>query len=201
LVPLQPSEYDASYFDGALNPPAHPAGYESYARWHRFDLSQPGGVSLGEYWLDLANRLRGKMGFAGKKVLEIGSAKGFAVQDLRSMGVDATGVDVSQYAYSQASATVQPFLVVADIRNWLSSLPTNGFDAAFSLNTLCVFTEAELPGIVTQLNRISRNQFHLINETPNPAYYLTKPLTWWASLNWAKGTILAGADSGTEVIK
>jgi 2-polyprenyl-3-methyl-5-hydroxy-6-metoxy-1,4-benzoquinol methylase len=194
---LQPSEYDISYFDGAKTKSPHGAGYSSYERWHRVR----GVNSLGEYWKDLASQYKGKFNLAGKKVLEIGCAKGFVVEDLRGMGVDARGIDVSSYAISQASDAVKPFLVVGDVRTALSQFGNKQFDVVFSLRVLECIPEADLPSLVSELNRVSKFQFHVVDEQPNPNYYLVKPLSFWRSLNWNKGTVLISNESNQETLK
>lgn len=183
---MQPSEYDASYFDGASQPTQHSAGYAHYKRYYRHDKT----TSQGEYWLDKALEWVNLRQLQGKKVLEIGSAKGFFVEDLRSLGVDAYGLDVSQYAYDQASAAVKPYLTVADVRTALGQYRRNEFDWVISLRTLECFSELEIIVIITELNRISRNQVHVVDEEGNASYYTIKTLSWWLSQPFRKGTII-----------
>ncbi len=99
---LQTSEYDISYFDGKKTTLKHNAGYSKYERWRRHD----GVDSLGEFWKDKAKKIFDDFSLGGKKVMEIGCAKGFIVEDLRGMGVDCYGLDVSAYAIGQASNIV-----------------------------------------------------------------------------------------------
>src|SRR3972149_7064299 len=95
---LQPSEYDISYFDGNKTSLKHNAGYSSYERWYRNSNDfVPTEQSTGEYFKDLALKLKNDYILQGKKVLELGCAKGFIVEDLRSMGIDAYGIDISSY--------------------------------------------------------------------------------------------------------
>lgn len=46
-------------------------------------------------------------------VLDVGCAKGFLVKALRDLGVEAYGVDVSEYAVNSAEASIRRFLRVA----------------------------------------------------------------------------------------
>ena len=118
---LQPSEYDISYFDGKLGPYKHNAGYTSYDRWNRtHDDFVPAKQSTGEYWKDLALRYNLDHSLQNKKVLEIGCAKGFVVEAMRDLGIDAYGIDVSQYAKDCAREDIKPYLQVADARTALS---------------------------------------------------------------------------------
>ena len=106
MTVLSPEEYDQSYFDGSTARDKHNAGYDKYERWYRKNSE----TSLGEFWKDYAHALFKEHKLRGKKVLEIGCAKGFVVEDLRELGIDAYGLDVSEYAISQASEKIRPYL-------------------------------------------------------------------------------------------
>jgi 2-polyprenyl-3-methyl-5-hydroxy-6-metoxy-1,4-benzoquinol methylase len=190
-------DFDAAYFgDDPLV--ISRAGYSSYARWHRHQ----GQDSRGEWWKDKAVELINKFGLQPNwKLLEIGCAKGFLVEDLRELGVNAFGLDVSPHAVSSAPAAVQPFLAAGDSRTALSGYSNREFNALISLRFLCCIPEPDLPALITQMNRISRFQAHVIDETPNPEFYLVKPLDWWRALGWAKGTLLISQETGQEMFK
>jgi tRNA G46 methylase TrmB len=79
MAVLQPSEYDASYFDGRFQAMRHNAGYSTYKRWNR---------NNSEHWKDIAASLNNTHALAGKKVLEIGSAKGFVGRPRSSTVLD-----------------------------------------------------------------------------------------------------------------
>lgn len=187
---LQPSEYDASYFDGALQSLKHNAGYDRYQRWYHdgsnnFDLMA----------VDILNRYA----IGNKRILEIGCAKGFLVEDLRNRGINAFGVDVSQYCYDQANPSVQPYLTVADIRigqsNFLSSFNNNYFALIIGMNMLCCFSDAEITAMVTELNRISSDQFYVISENAPTTFYNSKTIQQWRdSFGWEQGTVFIKSD-------
>lgn len=44
-----------------------------------------------------------------KRVLDVGCAKGFLVYELRKRGVEAYGIDISEYAISQVDKSIKPF--------------------------------------------------------------------------------------------
>lgn len=188
---LQPNEYDESYFDGKKTSLQHNAGYTSYDRWLRINNDfVPHNQSTGEYWKDLALRYNLDHSLQNKKVLEIGSAKGFVVEAMRDLGVNAYGIDVSQYAYNCARDDIKPYLRVADVRNVLSEYVNNEFAILFSRLTLCCFTDSEIVNLVTQMNRIAKLQVHWIMEIGNDQYYNLKTIQQWIdSFNWKKGTI------------
>lgn len=193
---LRSEDYDARYFDGKHQDYRHNAGYGEYKRWFRTD----GADSLGEFWLDKAKSLVDTYDLVDKKVLEIGSAKGFIVEDLRSFGVDAYGLDISQYVYDEASAELKPFLTVGDARTYLSKYKDEEFDVILSLRFLECLSEAELPSLVNEMNRISKSQIHFIDEKSNPNFYVEQPLSWWSKLSFTRdSTILIARKSRQEI--
>ena len=194
---LQPSEYDISYFDGSKTSLRHNAGYSKYERWYR----KAGKNSLGEFWKDKAADLAEKYQLQGKKVLDIGCAKGFLVKDLRDMGVDAYGLDVSSYAVGEAESEVKPYLTVGDARTYLSNYATDEFDVVFSLRFLECISETDFPNLISEINRVSKFQFHEVDEQPNSKYYLVKTINWYKNLPFSKDTLLIARESKTEVIK
>lgn len=197
MAVLKPEEYDMSYFDGRKGSYAHNAGYSEYKRWRRFE----GKDSLGEFFKDIANRLKNDFQLQGKRVLELGCAYGFMVEDLREMGVDAWGIDVSQYAYDQASKKVKPYLKVADARTDLKKYKTNEFEVIFSRWFLGGIDDNDLPNLIAQMNRIARLQIHIISEDILPRFYNRKPIAEWVKLNFKKGTILSPTDDMSRMIR
>ena len=182
---LQPNEYDASYFDGRSQDTRHNAGYGSYKRWFRNDS---------EFWKDKAANWANHLALSGKKVLEIGSAKGFLVEDLRDLGVDAYGLDVSQYAYDQAETAVQPYLTVANATD-LGTLgySRNEFDVLITSRFLECLSDAEITQFITDASFISKKQVHLITppDRLNELYYNAKTVQEWLALDWDRGTVIA----------
>jgi ubiquinone/menaquinone biosynthesis C-methylase UbiE len=195
---LDPSEYDASYFDGGSQPLQHRAGYAKYKRWNRLE----GLGSTGEYWKDRANKFLTERNLSGSKLLEIGCAKGFLVKDLRDLGADAWGLDVSSYAVGECEPEVAPYLMVGDARSYLSTFSNREFDVTFSLRFLECIDVSEIQALIDEMNRItSRFQIHEIDEQPNPEFYVVKSLTEWKDdFTWKRGTFLSSRESG-EVIR
>ena len=195
---LQPNEYDISYFDGKLGSYKHNAGYTVYQRWFRINNDfVPYDQSTGEYWKDLALRFKLDYSLQNKKVLEIGSAKGYIVQAMRELGINAYGIDVSQYAFDCADKEVKPYLRVADIRTALSEYSSNEFAYLFSRNTLCCFIDEEIIAMIIQMNRIAVQQVHWIMETGNNQYYNLKRIQILIDqFSWKKGTIFTKNNLG-----
>lgn len=191
MAVLEPNEYDISYFDGrkatSLSLPRHEAGYGRYKRWYRFQ----GENSLGEKWKDMANGWINHLAISGKKVLEVGCAYGYIVENLRDLGVDAYGIDVSQYAYDQAVSEVQPYLTVADARTHLSTYSRNEFDVVFTRRLFECLDPDDIQGVIDEMGRIGKQNVHIIQEDPRPDYYIAQPISWWeANYNWPSKTTL-----------
>jgi SAM-dependent methyltransferase len=200
---LQPNEYDISYFDGKKSEYSHNAGYTQYERWARFSNDfLPLEQSTGDYWKDLALRFNLDHSLQNKKVLEIGCAKGFVVEALRDLGIDAYGIDISQYAIDCAREDIKPYLTVADARTHLSTYANGEFDVVFTRRTLCCFSDAEISALVTQLNRIASQQVHLVYESENPTFYNPKPIQELVNgFNWKKRTIFVAGKDITNVVR
>lgn len=195
---LQPSEYDISYFDGKKSSYLHNVGYTSYDRWSRIHNDfVPAEQSTGEYWKDLALRYNLDHSLQNKKTLELGCAKGFVVEAMRDLGIDAYGIDCSQYAIDCAREDIKPYLQMADARTALAQYVNREFAYLFSRLFLCCFTDAEITDLVTQMNRISVQQVHWIMEAGNEQYYNLKTVQQFVDqFAWKKGTIFTRGNLG-----
>ncbi len=70
-----------------------------------------------EHWLSFFSRIAGSIveTLAPTTVLDVGCAMGFLVEALRERGVEAYGIDVSEYAISQVHESVRPFCRVGSM--------------------------------------------------------------------------------------
>jgi len=187
---LKPEEFGQSYFDGETARMRHNAGYSRYERWYR----QDGSDSLGEYWTDYAAMLVRCFDLLGQKVLELGCAKGFVVEDLRKLGVDAFGCDVSQYAISKSPEPVRPFLQCGDALDVLREQTTNSYDCILSRGFLECLDPINVERLVVEMNRASRRQLHFVHTDVNPEFYTRQSLDEWAAHNWKTGTLLIAVE-------
>ena len=193
MMVLTAAEYDASYFDGDTQALSHNAGYSYFTRWQRFD----GPNSTGEYWKDLASLFTERFSLRGRTVLEVGCAKGFIVQDMRDLGVNAFGIDVSSYAVSCADPSVRAFIQCGNILD--IDYEENQFDSLFSTDFFECVTDETAQMLINKFNHMARTQFHLIGTHTNPRFYNVHSLEEWITLEWKPGTVLFG--NGREVIK
>ncbi len=111
-------EFGKEYFDGTRE-----QGY--------------GGYNYDGRWLTVARRAIAHWGLKpNDRVLDIGCAKGFFVRDLRAAlpGLDAFGIDISDYALKSAHPEAKPYVLNASCENL--PFPDNSFDAVFAINTI-----------------------------------------------------------------
>lgn len=83
-----------------------------------------------QFFRYIANRVIGAVG--PTRVLDAGCAKGFLVEALREKGVEAYGVDISEYAIGAAHEQIRPFLRVQSLTEALDSK----FDLIISIEVL-----------------------------------------------------------------
>jgi len=113
-----------------------------------------GGYKYDGRWRPFAEKLIDHYGLkTGDKILDIGCAKGFLVHDFRQAlpGLEAIGLDVSDYAIANAMPDVKPFLRVGTAAEL--PYPDHHFDLVVSVNTL---HNLYLPDLFKSLREIER---------------------------------------------
>ena len=91
---------------------------------------------------------------SGSKVLDVGCAKGFLIKDLLDIGIDAYGVEISQYAINNC-----PKEVIGRLHKQNAiSLPfdDNSFDLVLCINTLHNFNKKDCSKALKEINRVSK---------------------------------------------
>jgi len=129
------SEYGKMYFDGPRE--YGYGGYRYDGRWQpvahdiikHFDLKQ------------------------GDKVLDVGCAKGFLVKDLLALGIDAYGIDVSEYALNNCEPEVVGRLQIGNAIEL--PFPDESFDAVISINTLHNLAKEDCIVALKEIERLS----------------------------------------------
>ena len=113
-----------------------------------------GGYYYDGRWLPVARDIVAHFGLkAGMHVLDVGCAKGFLVKDLMEVrpGLEAFGIDVSEYALTRRPPEVAGRLCGGDCLNL--PFPNASFDAVLSINTI---HNLERPGVVRALQEMMR---------------------------------------------
>ena len=180
---------DMGYFDGL----ADPRGYEDV----RFDNRKGYGLT---YWDDrylgtsryLIDQFRPLYTY-----LELGCAKGFYVQAMRMLGVEAYGVDISNYATENCHPDIKQFLTCGSATN-LSRFRDGSIDLVYSWDFLEHLTREEVKLCLTESRRVGRRwQRHGITafdkdygsiaecfpkEPQDPTHVSCFTLEWWTQL-------------------
>ena len=96
-----------------------------------------GGYRYDGRWLPIAEDIVRHFGLsAGDRVLDVGCGKGFLVKDLMKVcpGLEAFGIDISEYAVMNCEPEVVGRLQVGDAMHL--PFPDNSFEAVISINTI-----------------------------------------------------------------
>lgn len=93
----------------------------------------------------------------GARILDIGCAKGFLVRDFVALGMDAYGIDVSEYAISKSVIPERTFVAdaraIGDFANHRTR--RKEFDLIVSINTLHNLEARELSQVLATVDELS----------------------------------------------
>lgn len=106
---------------------------------------------------------------AGARVLDVGCAKGFLVSDMVDAGLNARGLDISQYAITEAP---HPSVVSRLRRGNATNLPFSdkSFDLVLSVNTLHNLPREGVICALREIKRVSRgHMFVQVDSYRTPA--------------------------------
>ena len=132
---------------------------------------------LGNIFQNMVNMYRAltiKFFLNPQTCLDVGCGTGRLVKSLRSLGVDAYGVDVSEHAIELADDSVKPFLKVGSV----TEIPyeDNSFDAVVSFDVLEHMERGTIRQSVNESIRVSRK--HILHKV------YTKENNW---ITWFHG--------------
>lgn len=177
ISPFKPDAafFDREYFEGGILYKKH--GYTT--------------SFLGRAKSTLANLYRAlkiKIFLNPKSLLDVGCATGKMVFFLRKLGVDAHGIEFSEYALSKVSPKVKPFLKKGNILDIFYK--DNSFDTVTSVNVLEHIEKDKILKAVDECNRVARKYVvHKIYTEENWWIHKTRghdlscvsvfPILWW----------------------
>ena len=136
---LDDDVYGAGYF-GAGRDPLDRMGLSGYERYDRDTSNANAAAYLVWRWFDVG------------RTLDVGCATGFVVEALRELGIDACGVDVSQYAVEQAAKGARGHISYGDLTRRLP-FPDGRFDLITVLETLEHLPPEVIPHALAELRR------------------------------------------------
>ncbi len=111
-----------------------------------------GGYRYDGRWQPVAKDIVAHFGLKpGDKVLDVGAAKGFLVKDLMAEGIDAYGLDISEYALMTCEPDVIGRLHLGTCEKL--PFPDNSFAAAVSIN--CIHNQ-DRDGVIRSLKELQR---------------------------------------------
>lgn len=128
-------EYGEMYFDGPRE--YGYGGYQYDGRWQ--PVAQ-----------DIINHFNLK---PGDRVLDVGCAKGFLVKDLLALGIDAYGLDISEYALMHSEPEVVGRLHLGSAERL--PFPDHSFSAVLAINTLHNLPREHLITAVKEMERLA----------------------------------------------
>jgi SAM-dependent methyltransferase len=160
-MPENPNQlYDKYYYD-----------HYSYSPYERDSAFMPFFASIAEHIIQEINP---------KTVLDAGCAKGFLVENLRKRGIEAFGIDISEYAIQNVHPEIAPFCRVGSI---LDPLPQY-YDLIVSLEVVEHLPSSEAGKIINNFCEHVGNV--LFSSTPDEfkdaTHFNVQPPEYWAEL-------------------
>lgn len=128
-------KYGKEYFDGPRK--YGYGGYHYDGRWQKVAK-------------DIIKRYKLKK---GDRVLDIGCAKGFLVKDLIDLGIDAYGIDISEYALQNCHPEVVGKLHLGNAKKL--NFPDKSFDFTISINTIHNLGIKDCISALSEMDRLS----------------------------------------------
>ena len=116
-----------------------------------------GGYKYDGRWVSVAKRIKKIYKLKNNaKILDIGCAKGFLVKDLVDIGLDAYGLDISEYAIKNSHKDVAGRIHLGNA----NKLPfgDNTFDFVISLNTLHNLEKKDCKVALKEITRVSKGR-------------------------------------------
>ena len=116
-----------------------------------------GGYKYDGRWINVAKDIIKHFNLSkGQKVLDVGCAKGFLVKDLFDLGIDATGVDISNYAIENSLPEIKNRLFLKSADNLEFS--DDKFDAVISINTIHNLDRDDCKKSILEMMRVVKNK-------------------------------------------
>jgi len=111
-------------------------------------------------------------------VLDVGCAKGFMLHDMAELipGIIVKGIDVSDYAITNAIDDMKPHVQVADAR--ALPFPDNSFDVVISINTVHNLDRDDCAKALQEIERVSRKGSYITVDAYNSDEEKERMFAW-----------------------
>jgi 2-polyprenyl-3-methyl-5-hydroxy-6-metoxy-1,4-benzoquinol methylase len=121
--------------------------------------------------------------FEPKKVIVLGCARGYLVRALREVGVEAYGVDISEWAIKNADEKAKDYVYLGDIAD-MSRWKDGEFDLVVAADVLEHIPREKLSRVLDEIARIcNRNVYALIPVVDvfrhDKSHVSIFPSRWW----------------------
>ena len=154
-----PHPYGRHYFETALGPIPYDRKYQQWL----------------EFFGTIADHIASEI--KPKRVLDVGCAKGFLVESLRDRGVDAFGIDISEYAIGEVRPDVRPYCRLASAVDPFDTM----YDLVVCIEVLEHLTEDEAQRAIANICGSTGDL--LFSSTPDdftePTHVTVRPRSWW----------------------
>ena len=136
---------------------------------------------------------------AGDRILDVGCGKGFLLYDFTKVlpGIEVHGIDISQYAISNAKEEIKGSLQVGNAIEL--PYPDAHFDLVFSLTTLHNLHSFDLERALREIERVGKKSKYICvesyrneNEKANLLYWQVTCEAFCTPEEWAWGFKLTG---------
>ncbi|HEY3943424.1 MAG TPA: methyltransferase domain-containing protein [Acidimicrobiales bacterium] len=140
-APKSGAFYGPSYFGVGRDATGDRQGHSGYASYDR--VSSNADIAAYLLWRN----------FRAQHTLDVGCARGFVVEALRELGVDAHGCDVSPYAVAHAAPGALGFVRLGDLGRTLP-YADGEFDLVSAMEVLEHLEPAAVPAALRELGRV-----------------------------------------------
>jgi SAM-dependent methyltransferase len=167
-----------------------PTAYDQHYFSHYFsNATKTGTLAYGrsEHWQSFFGGIADHIinDIAPRTVLDAGCAMGFLVEALRDRGVEAYGIDISEYAISKVRPDIKPFCRVGSVTDPMESQ----FDLIVSIEVLEHLSQED--AIKAVRNLCASTSDFIFSSTPQDydeaTHFNVQPPEWWTEVFGRQG--------------